>query len=121
MDSSGKSYKNHLATIRNWARRDAKREATSHKPLASNPGRREMTPEEVMENTGAITSPLRKCSATGHTDIHPRVNRIAHTAFSRHPPHPRTNVQSDGRKTALSNSEKKGLTNNEEIYRNHRR
>lgn len=49
MDGSGKSYKNHLVTIRNWARRDAKREATSHKPLASNPGRREMTPEEVME------------------------------------------------------------------------
>lgn len=48
MDSSGKSYKNHLATIRKWAREDAKREAASHKPLASNHGRREMTPEDVM-------------------------------------------------------------------------
>lgn len=52
MDSSGKSYKNHLVTIRNWARRDAEREAASHKPLASNPGRREMTPEDVMAKHG---------------------------------------------------------------------
>lgn len=29
MDSSGKSYKNHLATIRNWARRDAERGAST--------------------------------------------------------------------------------------------
>ena len=28
MDSSGKSYKNHLATIRTWARRDAERGMT---------------------------------------------------------------------------------------------
>ena len=52
MDGSGKSYKNHLVTIRNWARRDAEREAASHKPLASNPGRREMTPEDVMAKHG---------------------------------------------------------------------
>ena len=66
MDSSGKSYKNHLATIRNWARRDAKREATSHKPLASNPGRREMTPEEVMEKHGCdyFTAQEMLCDGT---------------------------------------------------------
>ena len=66
MDSSGKSYKNHLATIRNWARRDAEREATSHKPLASNPGRREMTPEEVMEKHGCdyFTAQEMLCDGT---------------------------------------------------------
>lgn len=66
MDSTGKSYKNHLATIRNWARRDAKREATSHKPLASNPGRREMTPEEVMEKHGCdyFTAQEMLCDGT---------------------------------------------------------
>lgn len=66
MDSSGKSYKNHLATIRNWARRDAKREATSHNPLASNPGRREMTPEEVMEKHGCdyFTAQEMLCDGT---------------------------------------------------------
>lgn len=66
MDGSGKSYKNHLVTIRNWARRDAKREATSHKPLASNPGRREMTPEEVMEKHGCdyFTAQEMLCDGT---------------------------------------------------------
>lgn len=66
MDSSGKSYKNHLATIRNWARRDAEREAASHKPLASNPGRREMTPEEVMEKHGCdyFTAQEMLCDGT---------------------------------------------------------
>lgn len=66
MDSSGKSYKNHLATIRNWARRDAEREAASHKPLASNPGRREMTPEDVMEKHGVdyFTAQEMLCDGT---------------------------------------------------------
>lgn len=66
MDGSGKSYKNHLVTIRNWARRDAKREATSYKPLASNPGRREMTPEEVMEKHGCdyFTAQEMLCDGT---------------------------------------------------------
>ena len=66
MDSSGKSYKNHLATIRNWARRDAEREAASHKPLASNPGRREMTPKDVMEKHGVdyFTAQEMLCDGT---------------------------------------------------------
>lgn len=66
MDSSGKSYKNHLVTIRNWARRDAEREAASHKPLASNPGRREMTPEDVMAKHGVdyFTAQEMLCDGT---------------------------------------------------------
>ena len=66
MDSSGKSYKNHLATIRTWARRDAEREAASHKPLASNPGRREMTPEDVMAKHGVdyFTAQEMLCDGT---------------------------------------------------------
>lgn len=66
MDSSGKSYKNHLATIRKWAREDAKREAASHKPLASNHGRREMTPEDVMAKHGVdyFTAQEMLCDGT---------------------------------------------------------
>lgn len=66
MDSSGKSYKNHLATIRKWAREDAKREAASHKPLALNHGRREMTPEDVMAKHGVdyFTAQEMLCDGT---------------------------------------------------------
>lgn len=57
MASSGKSYKNHLATIRNWARRDAERgmangasgSAAQSTPSAS---RKKMTPKEIMAKHG---------------------------------------------------------------------
>lgn len=66
MDSSGKSYKNHLATIRNWARRDAERAASSPKPPAPEPGRREMTPEDVMAKHGVdyFTAQEMLCDGT---------------------------------------------------------
>ena len=37
--STGKSYKNHLATIRNWAKRDGEKKAkeTKEQPVTSNP------------------------------------------------------------------------------------
>lgn len=54
MASTGKSYKNHLATIRSWARRDAERgqasTATSRQdPPSPAPARKRMTPEAIME------------------------------------------------------------------------
>lgn len=54
MASSGKTYKNHLATIRSWARRDAEREdagKSSARTAQSSPSspRKKMTPEEIME------------------------------------------------------------------------
>lgn len=54
MASTGKTYKNHLATIRNWARRDAERVnagKTSPRAAQSSPStpRKKMTPEEIME------------------------------------------------------------------------
>lgn len=54
MASTGKTYKNHLATIRNWARRDAERvSAGKTSPRAaqssSSTPRKKMTPEEIME------------------------------------------------------------------------
>ena len=66
MDSTGKSYKNHLATIRNWARRDAERAASSTKPPAPEPGRREMTPEDVMAKHGVdyFTAQEMLCDGT---------------------------------------------------------
>lgn len=66
MDSTGKRYKNHLMTIRNWARRDAKRDAASPKPPVPEPGRREMTPEDVMEKHGVdfFTAQEMLCDGT---------------------------------------------------------
>lgn len=66
MDSTGKSYKNHLATIRNWARRDAERATSSPKPSAPEPGRREMTPEDVMAKHGVdfFTAQEMLCDGT---------------------------------------------------------
>lgn len=54
MASTGKTYKNHLATIRNWARRGAGRvSAGKTSPRAaqssSSTPRKKMTPEEIME------------------------------------------------------------------------
>ncbi len=52
MDSTGKSYKNHLATIRNWARRDAERGKPAipqAKEQMAVPARPQMTVEEIME------------------------------------------------------------------------
>lgn len=56
MDSTGKSYKNHLATIRNWARRDSERQKPSRKSDSraseqDGQGKRiaDMTIEEIME------------------------------------------------------------------------
>ena len=55
MDSSGKSYKNHLTTIRNWARRDAERgkpAMTQAQVQVAAPTRPQMTVEEIMEKHG---------------------------------------------------------------------
>lgn len=55
MDSSGKSYKNHLATIRNWARRDAERGMTPKAQVQAQstaPARPEMSIEDIMEKHG---------------------------------------------------------------------
>ena len=55
MDSSGKSYKNHLATIRNWARRDAKRGMTPKAQVQAQstaPARPEMSIDDIMEKHG---------------------------------------------------------------------
>lgn len=55
MDSSGKSYKNHLATIRNWARRDAERGMTPKAQVQSQstaPTRPEMSIDDIMEKHG---------------------------------------------------------------------
>lgn len=56
MDSTGKSYKNHLATIRNWARRDSERQKPSRNSDSraseqDGQGKRiaDMTIEEIME------------------------------------------------------------------------
>lgn len=56
MDSTGKSYKNHLATIRNWARRDSERQkparnSDSRASEQDGQGKRiaDMTIEEIME------------------------------------------------------------------------
>lgn len=52
MDSSGKSYKNHLATIRNWARRDAERGMTPKAQVQAQstaPARPEMSIDDIME------------------------------------------------------------------------
>lgn len=54
MASTGKTYKNHLATIRSWARRDAERGdagKSSTRAAQSSPStpRKKMTPEEIME------------------------------------------------------------------------
>lgn len=55
MDSTGKSYKNHLATIRNWARRDSEqkpaRNSDSRASEQDGQGKRiaDMTIEEIME------------------------------------------------------------------------
>lgn len=55
MDSSGKSYKNHLATIRNWARRDAERGMTPKAQVQAQstaPARPEMSIDDIMEKHG---------------------------------------------------------------------
>ena len=55
MDSSGKSYKNHLTTIRYWARRDAERgkpAMTQAQVQVAAPTRPQMTVEEIMEKHG---------------------------------------------------------------------
>lgn len=55
MDSSGKSYKNHLATIRTWARRDAERGMTSKAQVQAQstaPARPEMSIDDIMEKHG---------------------------------------------------------------------
>lgn len=55
MDSSGKSYKNHLATIRNWARRDAERGMTPKTQMQAQstaPARPEMSIDDIMEKHG---------------------------------------------------------------------
>ena len=55
MDSSGKSYKNHLATIRNWARRDAQRGMTPKAQVQAQstaPARPEMSIDDIMEKHG---------------------------------------------------------------------
>ena len=54
MASSGKTYKNHLATLLSWARRDAERGdagKSSTRAAQSSPStpRKKMTPEEIME------------------------------------------------------------------------
>lgn len=54
-DSSGKSYKNHLATIRNWARRDAERGMTPKAQVQAQstaPARPEMSIDDIMEKHG---------------------------------------------------------------------
>lgn len=51
MDSTGKSYKNHLATIRDWARRDAERGKTP-KAQPTAPARPEMSIDDIMEKHG---------------------------------------------------------------------
>lgn len=55
MDSSGKSYKNHLATIRTWARRDAERGMTPKAQVQAQstaPARPEMSIDDIMEKHG---------------------------------------------------------------------
>lgn len=55
MDSSGKSYKNHLATIRNWASRDAERGMTPKAQVQAQstaPARPEMSIDDIMEKHG---------------------------------------------------------------------
>ena len=55
IDSSGKSYKNHLATIRNWARRDAERGMTPKAQVQAQstaPARPEMSIDDIMEKHG---------------------------------------------------------------------
>lgn len=55
MDSSGKSYKNHLATIRNWARRGAARGMTPKAQVQAQstaPARPEMSIDDIMEKHG---------------------------------------------------------------------
>ena len=55
MDSSGKSYKNPLATIRNWARRDAERGMTPKAQVQAQstaPARPEMSIDDIMEKHG---------------------------------------------------------------------
>lgn len=55
MDGSGKSYKNHLATIRNWARRDAERGMTPKAQVQAQstaPARPEMSIDDIMEKHG---------------------------------------------------------------------
>lgn len=55
MDSTGKSYKNHLATIRNWARRDAERGMTPKAQVQAQstaPARPEMSIDDIMEKHG---------------------------------------------------------------------
>ena len=55
MDSSGKSYKNYLATIRNWARRDAERGMTPKAQVQAQstaPARPEMSIDDIMEKHG---------------------------------------------------------------------
>ena len=55
MDSNGKSYKNHLATIRNWARRDAERGMTPKAQVQAQstaPARPEMSIDDIMEKHG---------------------------------------------------------------------
>lgn len=55
MDSSGKSYKNHLATIRNWARRDAERGMTPKAQVQAQstaPARPEMSIDDIIEKHG---------------------------------------------------------------------
>lgn len=50
MASTGKSYKNHCATIEDWARRDSANQKTVS--TAKVGGRRRPTPEEIMEEHG---------------------------------------------------------------------
>lgn len=55
MDGSGKSYKNHLVTIRNWARRDAERGMTPKAQVQAQstaPARPEMSIDDIMEKHG---------------------------------------------------------------------
>jgi len=55
MDGSGKSYKNHLATIRTWARRDAERGMTPKAQVQAQstaPARPEMSIDDIMEKHG---------------------------------------------------------------------
>ena len=55
MDGSGKSYKNHLVTIRNWARRDAERGMTPTAQVQAQstaPARPEMSIDDIMEKHG---------------------------------------------------------------------
>lgn len=57
MEQTGKTYKSHLATIRNWARRDAeegRKQAAKPKAAGSTDGgrRKRPTPEEIMQTHG---------------------------------------------------------------------